>query len=54
MVELGSAADELFHSKDPARDNFLSRLFGMFNEDIVRYWARDEQAPYENEGRPTL
>ena len=44
----------LFKTEIPARDKFLSRLFGIFNEEIVRCWARDPRAPYEDLGRPTL
>lgn len=36
------------------RSKYLSRLFGIFSEKIVVYWANDERAPYENLGRPTL
>lgn len=46
--------EELFRTSDVARDNFLSRLFGMFSEDIVRYWAAHEEAAYRHLGRPTL
>ncbi len=44
----------LFHSAIPARDKFFSRLFGIFNEEIVRCWGRAPQAPYEEIGRPTI
>jgi len=44
----------LFRSGDPARDKFFSRLFGIFNEEIVRCWAKAPQAPYEDLGRPTI
>lgn len=37
-----------------ARAKFLSRIFGIFSEDIVSLWASDARAPYENLGRPTL
>jgi hypothetical protein len=37
-----------------ARAKFLSRIFGIFSEEIVSLWARDERAPYENLGRPTI
>lgn len=37
-----------------ARGNFLSRIFGIFSEEIVRIWCRDDRSPYENLGRPTL
>jgi hypothetical protein len=44
----------LFQQSDPARGKFLSRLFGIFSETIVRIWSEDERAPYRNLGRPTL
>ena len=44
----------LFHSDDSARDNFLARLFGIFNEQVVRCWGKSPQAPYEDLGRPTV
>ena len=37
-----------------ARAKFLSRVFGIFSEQIVSLWASDERAPYQNLGRPTL
>ena len=46
--------ETLFKTHDRAQDNFRSRLFGMFSEDIVRIWSRDGRAPYEDLGRPTL
>ena len=47
---------ELFQQSGavPERGKFLSRLFGIFSEQIVREWAADPRAPYENLGRPTL
>ena len=36
------------------RGKFLSRVFGIFSEDIVRLWAADKRAPYKDLGRPTL
>lgn len=44
----------LFRSANSPRDKFLSRLFGIFNEEIVRCWCRDNQSPYRNLGRPTI
>jgi hypothetical protein len=38
----------------PARGKYLSRVFGIFSEEIVRIWARDSRAPFEDLGRPTL
>ena len=32
----------------------MSRVFGIFSEQIVRCWAKDSRSPYENLGRPTL
>lgn len=45
---------EIFHTKNPVRDKFLSRLFGLFNEEIVRHWCRCLATPFEDLGRPTL
>ena len=39
---------------DPARAKLLSRLFGIFSEEIVRIWARDERSSYACMGRPTI
>jgi len=33
---------------------YLSRVFGIFSEQIVRFWASDSRSPYEDLGRPTL
>ena len=44
----------LFCSDSQARDKFFSRLFGIFNEEIVRCWGKAAQAPYEEMGRPTI
>lgn len=46
--------DRIFKSANPNQDKFLSRLFGIFNEDIVRTWCKDHRAPYQNLGRPTV
>lgn len=37
-----------------ARGKYLSRVFGIFSEEIVRIWASDPNCPYEDLGRPTL
>lgn len=43
------------HEGARAQDKFLSRLFGIFSEEIVRIWASDETlAPYKDLGRPTV
>lgn len=39
---------------DNARAKFLSRVFGIFSEQIVSLWADNARSPYENLGRPTL
>jgi len=49
-----STFGRLFWTSDVPRDNFRSRLFGLFSEEIVRYWSENERAPYRNLGRPTL
>lgn len=36
------------------RAKFLSRVLGIFSEEIVSIWAQDERAKYQNLGRPTL
>jgi len=36
------------------REKFLSRLFGIFSEEIVNIWCQNEQAPFKNLGRPSL
>lgn len=37
-----------------ARGKYLSRVFGIFSEEIVRIWAGDHRCPYEDLGRPTV
>lgn len=46
--------EEIFKSDNSTRGKFLSRLFGIFSEEIVRCWATNCKAPYENLGRPTV
>jgi hypothetical protein len=46
--------EAIFRTSDGRQDNFRSRLFGLFSEEIVRVWAADTRAPYEDVGRPTL
>jgi hypothetical protein len=41
-------------TRSPAREKFLSRVFGIFSEEIVSLWSQDARAPYENLGRPTI
>ena len=36
------------------RAKFLSRVFGIFSENIVRLWSASAGAPYKNLGRPTV
>jgi len=36
------------------RDKFLSRIFGIFSEEIVRIWCRSKKSPFEDIGRPTI
>ena len=36
------------------RAKFLSRVFGIFSENIVRLWSASTGAPYEDLGRPTV
>ena len=37
-----------------ARAKFLSRIFGIFSEEIVSLWAHDDRAPFERLSRPTI
>jgi hypothetical protein len=48
------ALEDIFRTGNAAQDNFRSRLFGMFSEDVVRYWAASERSPYACIGRPTI
>jgi len=46
----------IFQNQDApmARGKYLSRIFGIFSEEIVRIWAKHPRCLYENLGRPTL
>jgi hypothetical protein len=44
----------IFKTSNHARDKYLSRLFGLFSEEVVLNWCICLAAPYENLGRPTL
>lgn len=46
--------DEIFNSVSPNRDKFLSRIFGIFAEEIIRIWCNDKRSTYENLGRPSI
>src|SRR5262249_45358630 len=46
--------EDVFRTDVHARDEFLSRLFGIFSEEVVRHWCADERSPFENLGRPTI
>jgi len=46
--------DRAFRHDDPAHSSFLARVFGIFSEEIVRVWCRDERSNYCDIGRPTL
>lgn len=46
--------EKTFHTTNSKRDKFLSRLFGIFSEDIVRYWCNNKNSKYSDMGRPTL
>ena len=37
--------EDVFQTGDQRRDNYRSRLFGMFSEDIARIWAQNPRAP---------
>jgi hypothetical protein len=46
--------EDIFKKGEPARDKFLSRLFGIFSEQVVRIWAGQPHSKYADIGRPTL
>lgn len=46
--------ESIFRSDTLARDKLLSRVFGIFNEEIVRCWCNDPRSAYQDLGRPTL
>lgn len=37
-----------------ARGKYLSRVFGIFSEEVVRLWASDARCSYIDLGRPTV
>lgn len=39
---------------DKVRNKFLARVFGIFNEEIVRIWCNNPDSPFEEMGRPTI
>ena len=53
---MGSHFSSIFRQLDSpaARGKYLSRVFGIFSEEIVRVWARHPRSPYEDLGRPTV
>ena len=56
-MELGGNLFDSFFKRpqaSPKRAKFLSRLFGIFSEELVNIWAEDERSPYLNLGRPTI
>ncbi len=40
--------------KDNEMGKFLSKVFGIFNEDIVRAWCDNKESEYGDLGRPTI
>jgi hypothetical protein len=45
---------KLFRTSEPSRDNFLSRVFGMFAEEPVRIWCRSGDSQFRDLGRPKI
>jgi hypothetical protein len=43
-----------FKTNSVERDRFLSRVFGIFSEEIVRIWCRSEISDFTDLGRPTI
>ena len=47
--------ESFFKDGSLEKGSFLSRVFGIFSEEIIRIWARDENSPYKiHSCRPTL
>ena len=46
--------EQFFPSTDVKRDNFLSRVFGIFNAEIVRAWCANPNSSLVDLGRPTI
>jgi hypothetical protein len=46
--------ESVFRTGDSRRDNFLSRVFGIFSEEVVRHWCANPRSTYVDLGRPTL
>lgn len=44
----------LFTNSSETRNNFLARVFGVFSEEIVKFWLANENCPYLSCGRPTI
>jgi len=53
---MGENFFETFRQADAAeaRGKYLSRVFGIFSEELVRIWANDAHCPFEDLGRPTV
>ena len=45
---------QIFKSPASDRDKFIARLFGIFNEEIVRIWCKAPWSPYCDLGRPRV
>ena len=46
--------DDVIEKSTLNHDNFISRIFGIFNEEIVRIWCGNPNSSYEDLGRPSL
>ena len=51
---MASGFEAFFHSDTPTRDKYLSQVFRLFSEQVVRTWCACGEASYEDLGRPTL
>lgn len=50
--DMGAFTD-FFHGSEPTRDTYVSRLFGLFSEEVVRAWWTCPEAPSTDLGGPT-
>lgn len=53
FIELFITEDKPYKGKSK-RDKFLSRIFGIFNEEIIRIWCANNNSPFIDLGRPTI
>jgi hypothetical protein len=46
--------DEILEKNSSSKDKFISRFFGIFNEEVASLFFQSPYSKYENLGRPTI